>query len=190
MDLKVSSKLIIAILLFKLDGAKASTCFHSGFWLLATLYKAQLNSLMELTGSNDEFDTYTESFCDSYQDKLGERYRYIKRLMPSIQTYDYKAFTRTCKDEIKTNANLNIWFDPIVYFPSVQSSDLCDSQWSAFNKIKADASTADDASAYVYASYLNSMIFNLDEQMSVEYDNCINKRVIDDPETWAANHVT
>ena len=39
------------------------------------------------------------------------------------------------------------------------------------------------------ASYLSSLAMNLDAQLRIDYDDCINKIAVDNPNEWATNYI-
>jgi hypothetical protein len=47
-----------------------------------------------------------------------------------------------------------------------------------------------DEAEYLEASYMSSLSLNLDAQMRLDYDDCINKNVLDSPNEWATNYIT
>jgi len=47
-----------------------------------------------------------------------------------------------------------------------------------------------DVSEYLGASYLASLSQNLDASMRIDYDECVNKDVISEPNKWATDFVT
>lgn len=53
-----------------------------------------------------------------------------------------------------------------------------------------DPSLSSDVSEYVAASYLSSLALNLDASMHLDYEECINKQVVDDPHSWATSFIT
>ena len=39
------------------------------------------------------------------------------------------------------------------------------------------------------ASYLSSLAMNLDAKLRIDYDDCINKIAVDNPNEWATNYI-
>ena len=80
-------------------------------------------------------DTLSADFCNKYESALGERYRFVLRMLPFIETSDYAHFQSECMYEIKNNSLLIAWFDPIVVYKGLSAQGLCDNQYAAFKKV-------------------------------------------------------
>ena len=167
--------------LFLPDGVKASTCFHSGYYLTQTFYPMVVSSPNSTT-----FNTYSQNYCDSYSEQLAERYLFVQELMP---VHNQTQFEASCQSLVSGNPNLNAWFDPLAILPTITVEDICADQWSSFEKVYN--STATDTSVwtndFVESSYLASLTLNIEGQMHDDYANCINKDVLDDPSQWATS---
>ena len=71
MDFRVPSKFVNPNV-FLLDGVKASTCFHSGYYLLETFFSQVVSE-----PNAEKFDNYVQNYCDSYSEQLAERYLFV-----------------------------------------------------------------------------------------------------------------
>lgn len=40
-------------------------------------------------------------------------------------------FIELCRTEVADNTDLNHWYDPIIAYPSITPSSLCNAQWEA-----------------------------------------------------------
>lgn len=131
----------------------------------------------------ETFDAYVQNYCDSYSEQLAERYLFVEELMPVTVETD---FILQCETLVSENPNLNAWFDPIAQSDSITVAEVCTEQWTAFNALNSDeveSSTND----YVESSYMSSLTLNLEAYMREDYENCINKDVVDDPNEWATS---
>lgn len=104
---------------------------------------------------------------------------------------DKDSFVLNCLGFLLENDDLSIWFDTINNFPrQITYEKTCDQQWNAFQAVHDDPDTHDsDVSEYLGASYLASLSLNLDSSLRTDYDECINKQVVDEPNIWATEFV-
>ena len=109
------------------NGSKPITCLHSGFWTTRKYKQAQLQAV--------QLDTLTEDLCNKFESTLGERYRFVLRMLPYIEMSDYAHFQSECMHEIKHNGKLTAWFDPIAVYKGLSAQELCDNQYAAFKKV-------------------------------------------------------
>ena len=166
----------------------SSTCYHTGYHLLRYLRPLAEESVRSPDQSATilaQFDSFVGNFCDKYDQVLPQRTAFVRSLK-DVQTED--AFQEACYDQLGSMRDINDWFDPIDPISSITQKEISDLHFKLFASLRQKQRTS--LAEHVSFSYIASLNLYLNAQEQEDFENCVNRDVIDHPSEWVTDFVS
>ena len=165
-----------------------ASCFHTGYFLLRTLRPLADEAWKGADGDSsllDDFDKYILDYCDNYETVTPGRTQFVKEING---VEDPAAFQEACFKQLAEHEKLNTWFDPIDPLSSITQKEICDLHHKLFKSLRGKQRTS--LAEYVSFSYLASIDLFINAHEQEDYENCVNRRVLESPNTWVTDFTT